>query len=161
MYLWRYYWVKILKTPKKPKLKLQIQQKNTSNFCLLNIFLHVLLQVTWVKSLWSVQNPVFGSPSVFNASSTRQLSIWKTVPPSVSFYHCAVKHLFWIKHSAWVHYQKEISINWKNNNFHWIQGWATFDEDGAMNTGTMVTLGALGTLICLVLIIVIAFFSHR
>ena len=152
--------MKILKTPKKPKLKLQIQKKH---FKLLftKYFFTCLLQVTWVKSLWSVQNPVFGSPSVFNASSTRQLSIWKTVPPSVSFYHCAVKHLFWIKHSAWVHYQKEISINWKNNNFHWIQGWATFDEDGAMNTGTMVTLGALGTLICLVLIIVIAFFSHR
>ena len=40
-------------------------------------------------------------------------------------------------------------------------GWAAFGEDGAMNTGTLVTLGALGTLVFLVVIIVIAFFSHR
>ena len=40
-------------------------------------------------------------------------------------------------------------------------GWAAFGEDGAMNTGTLVTLGALGALVFLVVVIVIAFFSHR
>ena len=40
-------------------------------------------------------------------------------------------------------------------------GWVTFGDNGALNLGTIATIGVLATLILLVLVVVIIFFTHR